>query len=116
MWDGPDDTLGGPLLASLDYPGGLALPESQEQRDSAVVTSAGEPGPLSRLLQELADASGEDALDAWKNELEPGDRVGRLEIRREVGRGGFGAVYEAFDTELNRVVAVKTLRPLASSL
>ena len=86
------------------------MPESQEQRDSAVVTSAGEPGPLSRLLQELADASGEDALDAWKHELQPGDRVGRFEIRREVGRGGFGAVYEAFDTELNRVVAVKTLR------
>ena len=83
---------------------------TEEQRDSAVVSSAGEPGPLSRLLQELADASGEDALDAWKNELQPGDRVGRFEIRREVGRGGFGAVYEAFDTELNRVVAVKTLR------
>ena len=86
------------------------MPESQEQRDSAVVSSAGEPGPLSRLLQELADASSEDALDAWKNELQPGDRLGRFEIRREVGRGGFGAVYEAFDTELNRVVAVKTLR------
>jgi len=86
------------------------LAGTEEQRDSAVVSSAGEPGPLSRLLQELADASGEDALDAWKNELQPGDRVGRFEIRREVGRGGFGAVYEAFDTELNRVVAVKTLR------
>ena len=86
------------------------MPESQEQRDNSVVSSAGEPGPLSRLLQELADASGEDALDAWKHELQPGDRVGRFEIRREVGRGGFGAVYEAFDTQLNRVVAVKTLR------
>ena len=86
------------------------MAESLEQRESAVVSSTGEPGPLSRLLQELADASGEDALDAWKNELQPGDRVGRFEIRREVGRGGFGAVYEAFDTELNRVVAVKTLR------
>ena len=83
---------------------------SDEQRDSAVVSSTGEPGPLSRLLQELADASGEEALDAWKHEVAPGDRLGRFEIRREVGRGGFGAVYEAFDTELNRVVAVKTLR------
>jgi serine/threonine-protein kinase len=62
------------------------------------------------LLQELADAKGDEALEAWKHELSPGDRVGRFEIRREVGRGGFGAVYEAFDTELNRVVAVKTLR------
>ena len=71
---------------------------------------AGDPGPLSRLLQELADASGDDALEAWTNELAPGDRVGRFEIRQEVGRGGFGAVYEALDTQLNRVVAVKTLR------
>jgi hypothetical protein len=86
------------------------LAESLEERDSAVVSSAGEPGPLSRLLQELADASGEEALEAWKKELQPGDRLGRFEIRREVGRGGFGAVYEAFDTELGRVVAVKTLR------
>ena len=83
---------------------------SDAQRDSAVESSTGEPGPLSRLLQELADASGKDALDAWENEVAPGDRLGRFEIRQEVGRGGFGAVYEAFDTELNRIVAVKTLR------
>ena len=86
------------------------MPESQEQRDSSVLSSAGEPGPLSRLLQEIFEAPSGDLLDAWKKELQPGDRVGRFEIRREVGRGGFGAVYEAFDTELNRVVAVKTLR------
>ena len=72
------------------------MPESQEQRDSAVVTSAGEPGPLSRLLQEIFEAPSQALLEAWKTELEPGDRVGRFEIRREVGRGGFGAVYEAF--------------------
>ncbi len=83
---------------------------TEEQRDSAVVSSAGEPGPLSRLLQEIFEAPSEDLLEAWKRELQPGDKVGRFEIRREVGRGGFGAVYEAFDTELNRVVAVKTLR------
>ena len=86
------------------------MPESQEQRDSAVVSSAGEPGPLSRLLQEIFEAPSQDLLEGWKRELQPGDRLGRFEIRREVGRGGFGAVYEAFDTELNRVVAVKTLR------
>ncbi len=36
--------------------------------------------------------------------------MGRFEIRREAGRGGFGAVFEAVDTELNRWVALKTLR------
>ncbi len=86
------------------------MAESQEQRDTVVETSAGEPGPLSRLLQEVFEAPSEDLLEGWKRELQPGDRVGRFEIRREVGRGGFGAVYEALDTELNRVVAVKTLR------
>lgn len=83
---------------------------SDEHRDSEDVSSAGDPGPLSRLLQELAKAPGEELLQGWQRELQSGDRVGRFEIRREVGRGGFGAVYEAFDTELNRVVAVKALR------
>ena len=69
------------------------MPETQEQRDSAVVSSAGEPGPLSRLLREIFEAPSKDLRDAWKNELKPGDRLGRFEIRREVGRGGFGAVY-----------------------
>ncbi len=86
------------------------MAEGPEEHGSAVASSAGEPGPLSRLLQELAGSSGEDALEAWKHEFQPGDRIGRFEIRREVGRGGFGAVYEAFDAELSRVVAVKTLR------
>src|SRR5512137_1829910 len=109
---GPDDSRSVALLASVVLsPGELALAGTDGQADSAVASSAGEPGPLSRLLQELADAPGEDALEAWRNELRPGDMVGRFEIRSEVGRGGFGAVYEAFDTELNRVVAVKTLRP-----
>jgi serine/threonine protein kinase/tetratricopeptide (TPR) repeat protein len=86
------------------------LAGTDEQRDSDSASSAGAPGPLSRLLQELAEAPGDGLLDAWKNELRPGARVGRFEILREVGHGGFGAVFEAFDTELNRVVAVKTLR------
>jgi tetratricopeptide (TPR) repeat protein len=74
--------------------------------------SRGEPpGPLSRLLEELAQAPGDDLLAAWQEELRPGDRLDRFEIRREIGRGGFGAVYEAFDGELGRVVAIKTLRP-----
>jgi predicted ATPase/serine/threonine protein kinase len=34
--------------------------------------------------------------------------LGRYEIRRELGAGGFGAVYVGFDTQLNREVAIKT--------
>lgn len=39
--------------------------------------------------------------------LEPGDRVGRYSIKRVLGRGAFGIVYLAEDTELLRDVAVK---------
>ena len=37
--------------------------------------------------------------------------VGRFELVREVGRGGFGVVYEARDRELGRAVAFKAVRP-----
>lgn len=36
---------------------------------------------------------------------------GMYEIRRIIGRGGMGEVYEAYDLILNRVVAIKVARP-----
>ncbi len=69
------------------------------------------PGHLSMLLQELARAPGEDLHRAWGQRLQPGEVVGRFEILREIGRGGFGVVYEALDRQLGRSVAFKTLRP-----
>src|SRR5690242_9585827 len=45
-----------------------------------------------------------------------GDRVGRYWLRQVIGTGGMGVVYEAFDPELNRIVAVKVLRPELSAL
>ncbi len=38
-------------------------------------------------------------------------RLGRYEMERMIGSGGMGIVFKAFDTELNRVVAVKVLAP-----
>ncbi len=70
-----------------------------------------EPGTVSRLLQEIARASEEDLASSWREPLKAGDLVGRYEIRREIGRGGFGAVYEAFDPQLGRTVALKALKP-----
>ncbi|MBS2020897.1 MAG: protein kinase, partial [Deltaproteobacteria bacterium] len=42
--------------------------------------------------------------------LAAGQRLGRFELLRELGRGGFGVVFEARDLELGRHVAVKTAR------
>ncbi len=67
------------------------------------------PGALTDLLRRVA-ASPEEP-EAGAPPLLPGAFVGRFEVVRELGRGGFGVVYEARDRELGRQVALKLVRP-----
>src|SRR6187399_925496 len=46
-----------------------------------------------------------------ESRLEPGACAGRYTIRAGLGSGGMGEVFAAHDPELDRVVALKVLRP-----
>ncbi len=75
-------------------------------------TSGRHPSGISSLLEDLVRPEGEGSADggAWRPAPVPGTVIGRFEIVRELGRGGFGVVYEALDRDLGRAVAFKLLR------
>lgn len=41
--------------------------------------------------------------------IEPEGHIGRFEIRRSLGAGGMGEIFESYDTDLQRIVAIKVL-------
>src|SRR5687768_1570644 len=47
--------------------------------------------------------------------LAAGTKLARYEIRSQIGAGGMGEVYLAFDTELDRMVAIKILPEAVAS-
>jgi len=76
------------------------------------------------LLQEASDViRGEEKMGSFllhpaisfkdsPPAFQPGELVaGRFEIIRDIGEGGMGVVYEAFDRKLNRQVAIKSAKP-----
>ncbi len=89
----------------------ISIPVPEKTSAMATSPSSEAPGALTRLLEELARAPESQLAEAWQRGLAPGEVVGRFELLREAGRGGFGVVYEARDTELGRLVAFKALRP-----
>jgi WD40 repeat protein len=67
-------------------------------------------GDFARLLAEVAD-SPEVTPGPASTVHREGDLIARFQVVRELGRGGFGVVYEARDRELGRPVALKVLHP-----
>ncbi len=72
-------------------------------------------GGCRRLVAELGrglSAIGEASPVPYAHVLpQPGDSIARYQIKRLIGVGGMGIVYEAHDTTLDRGVALKLLRP-----
>ncbi len=69
-------------------------------------------GAVSRLLRDVF--TGEDSkASGWDGVLYKGSVVGRFELVREVGHGGFGTVWVARDRELKRRVAFKAIHRVA---
>jgi hypothetical protein len=70
-----------------------------------------------RLLDELRNVQShlEDEpttnADSSIQESPAPQRIGRYQTQRLLGRGSFGEVWQAFDPDLQRAVAVKVLRP-----
>ena len=96
-------------LQHLDQcPACLAHYEELLQRD---VQQLVQPKPASAEPEaDLADVlSRTRAANDWN--VHQDRKEGRFRIIRKIGQGGMGEIYEAFDTKLNRVVALKKLRP-----
>ena len=109
-----------PLAAQPDYAATSVLPDSSVDQGHAPATAHERPlrmdplavGPAPQVPLALTPPEAPAPLPTLEPPLgafRAGERVDHFEIVSLVGRGGMGCVYKAFDRDLGRTVAIKTL-------
>jgi tetratricopeptide (TPR) repeat protein len=87
---------------------------------TTVLETRPESGKSSSFLatgEALAGAAWERVVERLIGpEVEAGDRVGRYVLLEEIGAGGMGVVWAAWDPELDRRIALKLLHPSTRAL
>ena len=112
------------LLLELDYRRRLGEEPLSEEYESRfpnfreVVAAVFERTPSPETPKATPhDVSQQDTLpftglsDSRQSPSDAGRSLGRFELREQLGAGGFGTVYRAYDTTLHREVALKVPHP-----
>jgi serine/threonine protein kinase/tetratricopeptide (TPR) repeat protein len=86
-------------------------PESSRDALETTVPAPAERAPDQRTSSGAFDT--DPALASWHEEpgVPAAAQLGRFRVLRELGRGGMGLTYLAYDEELDRKVAVKLVHP-----
>jgi len=113
--EGPDDTVGvsqGKPFDALDEGIRLALRVEEAGQASAFVRWLTEhPGRAAEVAQFLAaQRDVGTAMRGTGSVVGDPTHLGRFELHGELGRGGLGIVYRAYDPHLKREVALKLIR------